>query len=167
MEYETVHEYNKYARPVSAFITFTNQENKERVLNAFATTNNFYDKPIFKKKVSKDLGKKLDQTCLEVLGVKLECFEATEPTNLKWENLPVHWKQRCMNRIIVLFLLLVFLTLTMILFAYMKQAVVSFNKKYSPTTKCETYETVNIEAFMKMASQDKANTIKGEGLGLY
>ena len=89
-----------------------------------------------------------------MLGVKLECIEATEPTNVKWENLPVHWKRRFMNRIVVLFLLLIFLTLTMVLFAYLKQSVVSFNKRYSPSIKCETYENVEEASLKMMAEKD-------------
>ena len=49
IENETCQRRNKYTRPVAAFVIFANQENKERVLSAYGTTTNFYNKPVFKK----------------------------------------------------------------------------------------------------------------------
>ena len=61
----------EYARPVTAFVVFRTQEACERTKKHFQSQHYFYT----------------DKEQLEILGEKLTCLAAAEPSNIIWENL--------------------------------------------------------------------------------
>ena len=84
---------DKYIRPVSAFLTFENEEGLNRCLNYNETVGDFEEYADFKT----------------FLGEEIDIQEASEPTDIIWENRHFTSLERFKRTIIVM--LIVFLLL--------------------------------------------------------
>ena len=65
-------------KPVSAFVTFTNQEGVDRCLKNFETSKTFFGS-----------FSKLNEKSLTCEKVRLPVFSAPEPSDIVWENYEV------------------------------------------------------------------------------
>lgn len=71
----------KYQRPVHAFVTFQTQEAYERCLSEFSNGQSYYQTCL------KLCQPKNQEDKLQILGSDLILKEATEPSDIIWENL--------------------------------------------------------------------------------
>jgi hypothetical protein len=79
---QLIHErHEEFKRPVKAFVSFNSQEGHERCMEYVFTTKNFLGQVIYNESLY----------ALTLLDEKLEVKEATEPSDLIWENLQVDW----------------------------------------------------------------------------
>lgn len=69
-----------YSRPVTAFVTFTTQEAADRCERYFALNGSSYK----------------EENAFRILGQKVDCYRAQEPSDILWENLAISRnEQRC------------------------------------------------------------------------
>jgi hypothetical protein len=71
------HEFQALRRPVMAYVTFQDQEGHERCLKNFETDRSYAGHPVWNK------------SKLTFSNCPLSVEQATEPTNIIWENLEV------------------------------------------------------------------------------
>lgn len=69
--------YEKLKRPVTAFVTFTTQEAKDRAVENYATKKDKLKNVLYKAEAFK------------LFGQSIPLLPATEATNLVWENLAI------------------------------------------------------------------------------
>ena len=65
--------------PVAAFVTFNSQEGFERCINHMGCTKDLFEFPVYNPSGSS----------LRLLGEEQEVFEASEPSDIIWENLEI------------------------------------------------------------------------------
>lgn len=97
-------------RPVTAFVTFNNQEAYEICLKYFETEYNWYGWPKFADAKDKE------KATFKMLEVKCECKEAPEPSNIIWENLQDDNATMLKKKIFVYIFLLAFIILMIYVF---------------------------------------------------
>lgn len=103
---------------------------------------------------------------LTLFGVPIQCKEAPEPSNIKWENQHFTIQQQNNKKLKVILILFVFLCCALVLFTKIKQKVSEVNSRFPPSTDCGMYENYAEQELMKLALLDKASTMQGEGLGM-
>ena len=94
-------EKEKFCRPVVAFVIFDNQECQERCLEEFVTSNSITGSVKYNES-----GK-----AFTMLEEKLELEEATEPSDIIWENLAQPNNKIFRQKILVYLAMLFFLFL--------------------------------------------------------
>ncbi|CDW90155.1 UNKNOWN [Stylonychia lemnae] len=143
----------RIVRPVAAFITFETQEGYERACNLKEKRNIFCQL----------------QSKLDFLGQPLAFTEATEPTNIIWENRYLNDVQRFMRKLIVAVLVGIFLALTVFIFFLLKKATIDNQQKYPPSKDCDQIRTLfkDINVLAQVAATDKDPTLDKRGTGVY
>jgi hypothetical protein len=118
-------EHNKtlLESPIFAFVTFTNQEGKER----FGKHNSYYlPSGAYNK----------DYEPFMLLGEKAEVRICNEPSDIIWENLEFTNVGRASRRCISFCVVTFFLFVTFALFAYLRSEAGIFADKYPSSTSC-------------------------------
>lgn len=152
---------DRFQVPIYAFVIFTNQEAYERCQNYLQAEING---SINSEKVP-----------FQILGEPAVFQEATEPTNIIWENLEVS-KAECRRRKSIAYLVIaIFICLVFLLFTFLKSASAKNKMKYPPTTDCagiqrmfaDPFGVVDASKFSMFAELDQAATFNQTGLGYY
>ena len=112
---------NRLIKPVAAFITFETQEGYERACNIKPYTT-------WSMKV---------KSTVRFMGTYLYFNEATEPTNIIWENRGQGGVRQLMKKIGVALLIGLFLFGCMIIFYFLKRTTITNQKRYPPQTNCQ------------------------------
>ena len=60
---------------------------------------------------------------LTIFDIPVECKEAPEPTNIKWENQEITIKQQNRKKLIVVIILVIILLFALVIFIQMKGSV--------------------------------------------
>ena len=154
---EKVKEHESILRtPICAFVTFTEQEAKERICkwrfkqNENQTINELYD----------------ENNRMKSLGVPLDFEEAPEPSDVIWENLEINEETKMQNTGYVCLTISFFLLLTFFIFTGLK--VVSGNAvlQYPPNQDCLSVDhmfagesgEIDQARYFSFASKDKIET---------
>lgn len=127
----------------------------ERCINHFKTEYSYFGTPIPPKEP------------LQLFGITLNCAEASEPSNIIWENLqdPDHLLLK--RKIVAFTIILMVFACIFLLFAYLKVTVYSRDKQYPKTTNCDLMKISDDANSLRIAEMDKINTLKEQGLGYY
>lgn len=111
MIFNEINTMKNIKRPVKAFIMLRSQENHNRVLKTFETDLNFNGRPKFKKDIEQNL---------TFLGIPMECREAPEPTNIRWENQCFEYGHQNKKKVQVYIQLAIFLGCVFYLIGWLK-----------------------------------------------
>ena len=145
---------NRLIKPVAAFITFETQEGYERACNIKPYTT-------WSMKV---------KSTVRFMGTYLYFNEATEPTNIIWENRGQGGVRQLMKKIGVALLIGLFLFGCMIIFYFLKRTTITNQKRYPPQTNCQLIDnqfSVSDLDYETFASVDKDPTLQERGVGVY
>ena len=123
LNYFIEHNKDYINQPIYAFVTFTNQEGKER----FGKHNSKYlpsgaNNPDYKP--------------FKLLGEDAEVKICNEPSDIIWENLEFSKLQRASRTCLVTLAITLFLIATFIVFAFLRSYAGLFADKYPSSTSC-------------------------------
>jgi hypothetical protein len=119
---------NKIVRPVQAFIIFETQEAKERCIKFFETSQDFFGNIVY------------GENPLKLLNHNLSVRQASDPTNILWENQSRSRRQmKCRIAIWLIAIILVF-SISILLFTYLKKFGVDIITKFPQNTNCESID---------------------------
>ena len=119
----TEESYDKFTRPVAAFITFEKTDGQFRALKF---------KPAHKRRSKEARGRLLESQDIELT-------QATEPTNIIWENRPFTPKQRRSRACVSISIILGLLVISFAIILFCKLFVMKMQSKY-PKVDCENIE---------------------------
>ena len=104
-----------------------------------------------------------------LFGEEQEVFEASEPSNILWENLEVPQSRRNRNLCLTVTAMLIILFVLCAGTIAAKLVAAGSTRQYPLSTKCERvvehYQIV--EQLKTYALEDKKNTLKYQGYGIY
>ena len=114
---------NKFQKPVSVFASFESEEGRARAL--------VYNETILQKDF---------KHFQKFLGSEIEIQEASEPTDIIWENRPFTPKTRNIKRVFVYFTIIIMLTLSGSVIFNLTKKSLSLKQKY-PKVNCDNIES--------------------------
>lgn len=120
--------------PVSAFVTFENEEGYNRAL------------------AIKDKGLNV-----KVLGEKVKLIGATEPTNIIWEHRSLTFLQKFLRVVLVIFVILLLLTISFSIIFTLKKKAKANNVKYQQANCKEMFDNYGDEFMNEYAVQEWFN----------
>jgi hypothetical protein len=159
-------------RPVAAFITFERQEGKDRAIKYFCDPQNkqkIEDLNMDQENASREAAL-LAQVDKSLLGHEIVCKQASEPTEIIWENRHVSERRVMFNKIIVFVVSAIFLFGMFIGFIALKAIEVGNMFRYPATMNCDSISSMfngNNTLFFEYAQLDKDYTVEKQGTGIY
>jgi len=126
-------------RPVAAFITFDDQEGKNRALKYLMSPA---EKKALEKEATPEAEKLLQDSKLYLVGEEIWCKQAPEPSEIIWHNRHVTTKQQNIRKVFVFIGCLLFLTLMFFFFSYLKSKAIKNMWRYPTTTNCDTIDNI-------------------------
>jgi hypothetical protein len=159
-------------RPVAAFITFERQEGRDRAIKYFCDPQNkqeIEDLNMDQENSSREAAL-LAQVDKSLLGQEIICKQASEPTEIIWENRHVSERRVMVNKIIVFVVSTIFLFGMFIGFIALKAIEVGNMFRYPATMNCNSISSMfngNNTLFFEYAQLDKDYTVEKQGTGIY
>lgn len=132
-------EKTELIRPVAAFITFDDQEGKNRALKYLISPA---EKKALERDPSDENEKLLADSKFYLVGEEAWCKQAPEPSEIIWHNRHVTTKQQNIRKVLVFIGCFVFLTLMFFLFSYLKSKAIKNMWRYPTTTNCDTIDNI-------------------------
>ena len=159
-------------RPVAAFITFDTQEGKNRALWTFISEK---EEKALEQDESDEAKVRLDHARFYLLGERVVCKQAPEPSEIIWKNRHVTTHQQNIRKVIVFICNVIFLFLMFWLFSYMKSKAIKNMWRYPSTVNCATIDSlftdangnVDMAKYQQYASLDEDLTLQRQGSGMY
>jgi hypothetical protein len=170
-------EKTELIRPVAAFITFDNQEGKNRALKYLISPK---DKKALENDPTPEHEKLLQDSKFYLVGEEAWCKQAPEPSEIIWHNRHVTTKQQNCRKVLVFLVCLIFLGLMFFFFSWMKSKAINNMWRYPTTTNCGAVTSmfsgkdpttgemvVDLDDYQKYADIDKPLTNERQGSGIY
>lgn len=132
-------EKTELIRPVAAFITFDNQEGKNRALKYLISPK---EKAALEKDPSSENEKLLQDSKLYLVGEEIWCKQAPEPSEIIWHNRHVTTGQQTCRKVLVFIGCFCFLFLMFFFFSYMKSLAIKNMWRYPTTTNCASVNSI-------------------------
>lgn len=130
-----IHEHEKeIIMPITAFVTFTNQEANDRAVKYLVEKNR-------DKKGSNDRLEK-SECEFESYGCVLKVTDAPEPSDIIWENLPITEQEIKFREAVVDFSIVFFMIAVLIFFTWLKVAQSETEFKYPRNTECRAVDSL-------------------------
>lgn len=169
-----------YIRPVAAFITFEKQEGKDRALKYFVDPNTAVEEEddfdnqgdgTHLTQQRRELVAKVDK---KLMDEELIMTQAPEPQEILWENRHITKKQQAFAKVIVSFMVIIFLLAMFVLFTWMKSKAIKNMWRYPSTVNCNSTDSifmvdgvVDTAYYAEYAAVDSMLTSERQGTGIY
>jgi hypothetical protein len=151
--------FDKYRRPVIAFVLFEDQEGQQRCFEHFLSSVGYFGNIKWNK----------SGQALTILGHKMEVQEVNEPTDINWiyqgnSNYKIAFRTMLMRIFMTLFLLAL-----LYLSAVIGEHAVRAADRYPSAVECQEIDNqfTDLAVFREFAEHDKEHTLEAIGKGDY